>query len=124
MSEVKVLEDDLNGLGWTLKSLLDRNLERPDVRKAVNKIEGSLVVIEKDTDVSVTLSFHKGELAIRNGAVDRPSATLRGGFEELAEIVSGQIGPVRALLTGRIKARGNLIKLLGMARAIISRDKD
>ena len=124
MSEVKVLEDDLNGLGWTLKSLLDQNLERPDVLAAVKGIEGSLMVTEKDSDVSVTLYFHKGELAIRNGAVDRPSAALSGGFDELSEIISGQIGPVRALLTGRIKARGNLIKLLRMAKAIISRDKD
>jgi len=123
MSEVKVLDDDLNGLGWTLKSLLDQNLERPDVQKVVNKIEGTLVVTEKETDVSVTVSFHRGDLAIRNGAVQRPSASLSGGFEELSEVISGQIGPVRAVLTGRVKAGGNLIKLLGMARAIIARDK-
>lgn len=124
MSEVRVLDDDLNGLGWTLKSLLDQNLERAEVRRAVNRIEASLVVTEKDSDVSVTLSFHKGDLSIRNGASDKPSASLSGGFEELSEIISGQIGPVRALLTGRIRARGNLITLLRMARAIIASDKD
>jgi putative sterol carrier protein len=123
MPEVQVLDDDLNGLGWTIKSLMDANLEHPDVQKSVKKVSGSLVVTEKDADVTVTLIFKQGELQIRNGAVEKPSATLAGGFEELSEVISGQIGPIRALLTGRIKAGGNLIKLLIMARALISRNK-
>lgn len=123
MPEVHVLDDDLNGLGWTIKSLVDDNLEHPEVQRSIEKISGSLVVTEKDTQVTVTLLFRKGVLEIRNGAVERPSATLAGGFEELSEVISGQIGPVRALLTGRIKARGNLIKLLAMARALISKDR-
>ncbi|MDQ7783072.1 MAG: SCP2 sterol-binding domain-containing protein [Desulfomonilaceae bacterium] len=123
MPEVQVLDEDLNGLGWTIKSLVDENLEHPEVQRSIKKISGSLVVTEKDSDVTVTLLFRQGELAVRNGAVEKPSATLAGGFEQLSEVISGQIGPVRAVLTGRIKARGNLIKLLAMARALISKDK-
>ncbi|MFH1114331.1 MAG: SCP2 sterol-binding domain-containing protein [Pseudomonadota bacterium] len=123
MPEVQVLDDDLNGLGWAIKSLVDRNLEHPEIQRRLKKISGSLVVTEKDADVTVTLLFRQGDPAIRNGAVEKPSAVLAGGFEELSEVISGQVGPVRALLTGRIKARGNLIKLLAMARVLISRDK-
>ena len=69
------------------------------------------------------LFFKKGEISIQNGAVEKPSARLAAGFEELAAISSGQLGPIWALLTGKIKAGGNLIKLLMMARAIISKEK-
>jgi len=124
MTEVRVLDEDLNGLGWAIKSLLEQNLERAEVRRGVEKIEGSLVVTEENADVTVTLFFQRGELAIQNNAVDRPTGRLSGGFEDLSEVISGQVGPVRALLTGRIKARGNLIKVLKMARAIISREGD
>jgi putative sterol carrier protein len=120
MTEVVVQGDDLNGLGWTVKSLMDQNLEDPNVLGKVKNIRGSLVVRETGADVAVTVFFERGEFSIQDGAIDKPSASLAGGFDELSELTSGQVGPVKALLTGRIKARGNLIKLLKMARAIIT----
>ena len=63
--------------------------------------------------------FDKGALSIRDGAVEKPSAYLAGTFDELSEVTAGETGPVKALLTGKIKARGNLLKLLKMAKAII-----
>lgn len=122
MEEVTVIGEDLNGLGWTLKSLMDQNLEKPGIYEKVRKIKGSLVVRETGADVAVTVLFLQGRFQIKNEAMDRPSAYLAAGFEQLSELTSGQIHPIRALLTGRIKARGNLIKLLKMARAVISRE--
>ncbi len=124
MDEVKVLSEDLNGLGWTVKSLLDQNLEKAEVRRAASGIKGSLAITETGAGVSVTLLFELGELAIQNDVIEKPSARLAGDFEGLSEVISGQTGPIRALLTGKIKAGGNLLKLLRMARAIISRDDD
>jgi putative sterol carrier protein len=46
---------------------------------------------------------------------------VEGGFEELSEISSGQVGPIRALLGKKIKAGGNLLKLLKMSKVIINR---
>ena len=46
---------------------------------------------------------------------------LEAGFIELADISSGHLGPVKALLTGKIKAKGNFIKLLEMSQVLISR---
>jgi putative sterol carrier protein len=122
MEEVTVIGDDLNGLGWTIKSLMDQNLEKPEIYEKVRQIKGSLVVRETGADVTVTVWFHQGRFQIKNGAMDRPSAYLAAGFEQLAELTSGQIHPIKALLTGKIQARGNLIKLLKMARAVISRE--
>lgn len=122
MEEVTVVGEDLNGLGWTLKSLMDQNLEKPGLYEKVCKIKGSLVVRETGADVAVTVFFLQGRFEIKNNAVKRPSAYLAASFEQLSELTSGQIHPIKALLTGRIQARGNLIKLLRMAQAVISRE--
>jgi hypothetical protein len=122
MEEVTVIGDDLNGLGWTLKSLIDQNLGKPGIYEKVRRIKGSLVVRETGADVAVTVLFLQGRFQIKNNAVEQPSAYLAAGFEQLSELTSGQIHPIKALLTGRIRARGNLIKLLKMAQAVISRE--
>ncbi len=118
MAEVKLIGEDLNGLGWTIKSLIDGNMEKPNVWNSVKKIRGSLVVRETGTNVETTIFFEKGEIKIQDGAVKKPSAFVAAGFDELAELTSGRVGPIRALLTGKIKARGNLWKLLKMAKAV------
>jgi len=119
MAEVKVRGEDLSGLGWTIKSLMDGNLERPDVLAKVSKIRGTLVVRETAADVANTIFFNKGEIEIEDGAIPNPTASLAAGFDELSEVTAGQVGPIRAVLTGKIKVRGNLWKLLQMAKAII-----
>ena len=122
MEEVTVIGEDLNGLGWTIKSLMDQNLEKPGIYEKVRKIKGSLVVRETGADVAVTVLFLQGRFQIKNEAIGRPSAYLAASFEHLSELTSGQVHPITALLTGKIQARGNLIKLLKMARAVISRE--
>ncbi len=123
MPEIEIIGEELNGLGWTVKSLMEQNLEDPAVFDRVKKISGSLVVTESQADVSVTVYFDKGRFSIQDGIAAKPSARLASDFEGLSELTSGQIGPIKALLTGRIKASGNLIKLLKMSRAVICRDK-
>jgi putative sterol carrier protein len=122
MPELELVGDDLNGLGWTLKSLMDENLAHQAVFNRVKNISGSLVVTETAADVSVTVFFNRGRFKIQDGAIAKPSAFLASDFEGLSELTSGQVGPIKALLTRRIKARGNLIKLLQMSRAVISRE--
>ena len=123
MPEIEIVGEELNGLGWTVKSLMEQNLEDPAVFNRVKGISGSLVVTEVQADVSVTVFFDKGRFRIRDGCAEKPSARLASDFEGLSELTGGQIGPIKALLTGRIKASGNLIKLLRMSRAVISREK-
>ena len=122
MSEVEIRGENLNGLGWTLKSLLDDKLDQPEVINALARLRGTLVVTETEAGVSSTLFFQGGSLAIADGKVERPTAWLSGQFEPLSELISGQVGPVRALITRRISAGGNLIKLLAMAKVIISKE--
>lgn len=122
MAEVKVLSDDLNGLGWTVKSLVDQNLEQPEMAAAAAKIRGALAITESEAQVAVTLVFDGDGVSIENGARQKRSASLSGSFDQLSELISGQIGPIKALLTGKIKAGGNLLKLLKMAKVIITKE--
>lgn len=122
MSEVEIRGENLNGLGWTLKSLLDDKLDQPEVINALARLRGTLVVTETGAGVSSTLFFQGGPLAIADDAVERPTAWLSGEFEPLSELITGQVGPLRALITRRISAGGNLLKLLAMAKVIISKE--
>lgn len=120
MTELKVKEGEkLNGLGVMLKEIIDENLRDPKKNKAVENLKGSVVVKETSTGVAVTLHFRQGEIEIQNDAIDKPSAYMEAGFENLAYISSGQIGPTRALLTGKMKARGNLFKLMKISKITV-----
>jgi len=121
MREVKRKGEELNGLGLTLKQIMDETIQDQKVWKSIKKLEGSLVVREEATDVAVTIFFSKGDVEIQNSAIDKPSAYVKAGFEELADISSGQVHPVMALITRKIRAGGNLLKLLKMTKTLISR---
>jgi len=121
MSSVVILGEELNGLGITLRQIIDDNLKIPKIKEKVSRLKGNLVVREKQSGISTTIFFNKGDLRIQNDAPDRITASIEAGFLELADISSGRLGPIRALLTGKIRAKGNLIKLLKMSQALISR---
>jgi len=123
MPQVKITGKELNGLGLTLKQIIDENIRHPETWKSVKKIKGSLVLREIDADVSVTIFFNSGEISIQNDSIIKPSCYLEANFENLAEISSAQLGPIKALITRKIKAGGNLLKLLMMSKALISREE-
>ena len=119
MAEVKIRGEDVSGLGWTIKSLIDENLKKSEIWSRVKNINGSLVVTESDSGVTNTVFFAKGVIEIQDGAIPKPSARVAGSFDALSELTSGQVGPIKAALTRKIKVGGNLFKLLKMARALI-----
>ena len=121
MRGVEIIGEELNGLSMTLKQIIEDNLRIPHVKGKVETLKGNLVVREKQSKVSATIFFDKGTVKIQNVAVDRPTAFIEAGFLELADISSGRMGPIRAVLTGKIKARGNLVMLLKMSRSLITR---
>ena len=122
MNKVKIIGEELNGLGMTLKQIIETNLKVPDAKEKVARLKGRLVVREKESGISSTIIFDgEGDVGIQNDALEKPTAFIEAGFLELADISSGRLGPIKALLTGKIKAKGNLIKLLKMSQALISR---
>ncbi len=122
MREIKIKGEGLSGLGLTLKQIIDKNIQNPALWKSIKELKGSLVVKEIESGTSVSLFFDKGNLWIQNQAVKKPSAYVEAGFVELADMSSGQIGPIKSLICGKIRARGNLIKLLRMSKVLICRE--
>ena len=120
MAQLRVREgDELNGLGVIIKQAVDKNLENPKKSKKVDKLKASVVIKETTTDVAITLNFKEGDIEIQNNAVEKPTVTFSGTFENLGNVLMGEVGPIRSALTFKTKARGNILKLLKASNIII-----
>ena len=120
MAGIKVKEgEELNGLGVMLKEIIDGNLKDPKKYGSVEKLKASVVIREATSGVAITLHFRQGDVEIQNGAIDKPTAYMEAGFENLAYISSGQLSPIIAMLTGRLKTGGNLLTLLKISNVTV-----
>jgi putative sterol carrier protein len=122
MTAIKVKEgEELNGLGVMLKEIMDRNLADPEKHKSVEKVEASVVIRESTSGVAVTLHLNQGKLELQNDAIVKPTAYMEAGFENLAHISAGQLNPIVAILTRRLKSRGNPLLLLKISKIMVAR---
>jgi putative sterol carrier protein len=120
MPEVGVKSgQELNGLGAMLKEIMDTNLKYPRKYKSIEKVTGSIVIKESTSGVAVTLHLDQGKLELQNDAIARPTAHMEAGFENLAHISSGQLNPVVAMLTGKLKSGGNPLLLLKISKIMV-----
>jgi len=120
MAEVSVkTREELNGLGAMLKEIMDTNLKDPKKYKSVKNAKGSVVIRESTSGVAVTLHLDRGKLELQNDAVANPKAYMEAGFENLAHISSGQLSPIVAMLTGKMKSRGSPLLLLKVSKVMI-----
>lgn len=120
VTEVKVKEgEELNGLGVMLKEIMDTNLKNPKKYKSVEKVKGSVVIKESTSGVAVTLHLDQGKLELQNDAIAKPTAYMEAGFENLAHISSGQLSPIVAMLTGKLKSGGNPLLLLKISKIMV-----
>ena len=122
MTAIKVKEgEELNGLGVMLKEIMDTNLADPQKHKSVEKVKASVVIRESMSGVAVTLHLNQGRLELQNDAIARPTAYMEAGFENLAHISAGQLNPVVAILTRRLKSRGNPLLLLKISKIMVAK---
>ena len=122
MTAIKVKEgEELNGLGMMLKDIMDTNLADPEKHKSVEKVNASVVIRESTSRVAVTLHLNQGELELQNDAIDKPAAYMEAGFENLAHISAGQLNPIVAILTRKLKSRGNPLLLLKISRIMVAK---
>jgi putative sterol carrier protein len=120
MTEVKVKQgEELNGLGAMLKEVMDTNLREPKKSKSVERVKGSVVIKESTSGVAVTLHLDQGKLELQNDAIAKPTAYMEAGFENLAHISSGQLNPILAILTGKLKSGGNPLLLLKISKILV-----
>jgi len=120
MPEVQVKKgEELNGLGTMLKEIMDANLKDPKKYKSIEKLKGSVVIKEPSSGVAVTLNLNQGQLEMQNDAIPKPTAFMEAGFENLAYISSGQLSPIMAMLTGKLKSGGNPLILLKLTNITV-----
>jgi len=120
VNEVKVKTgEELNGLGTMLKEIMDTNLKDASKYKSVEKVKASMVIKESTSGVAVTLYLDQGKLELHNDAIAKPTAYMEAGFENLAHISSGELNPIVAILTGRLKSRGNPLLLLRISKIMV-----
>ena len=120
MAEVKIKQgEELNGLGGMLKEIMDENLKDPKRYRSVEKLKASVVIREATSGVAITLHFSQGDIEIQNDSIDKPTAYMEAGFENLAYISSGQLSPIIAMFTGRLKTGGNVLTLLKISNVTV-----
>ncbi|MGO9146568.1 MAG: SCP2 sterol-binding domain-containing protein [Desulfomonilia bacterium] len=119
MGEIHII-GDLNGLGAALLPIMEQNIDNPERMKKISKISGSLMATEKSTGVAITIVFDKGSISIKDGPIKKPSAALWADFDTVAAYSCGDLNPIVGVLKGRIKVRGNILKLLKMATIVRS----
>jgi putative sterol carrier protein len=120
VAEVKIKQgEELNGLGGMLKEIIDENLKDPEKYRSVEKLKASVVIREATSGVAITIHFRQGDIEIQNDAVDKPTAYMEAGFENLAYISSGQLSPIKAMLTRKLKTSGNLLTLLKISNITV-----
>lgn len=54
------------------------------------------------------LKISSGSCAAGEGAVENPKMTLRASADDYASVVSGQINPMQAFMSGKIKVQGDM----------------
>jgi putative sterol carrier protein len=122
MTVIKMKEgEELNGLGMMLKEIMDTNLADPEKQKSLEKVKASVVIRESTSGVAVTLHLDQGRLELQNDAIAKPTAYMEAGFENLAHISAGQLNPIVAILTGRLKSRGNPLLLLKISKIMVAK---
>lgn len=117
MQKVQVI-GEINGLGATLLPIMEQSVEEPERWKSLKKIKGSFVATERDSGVSITIIYDKGDIRLQSGAISNPSASLIADFETVAAYSSGELNPIIGVLTGKISVRGNIFKLLKMVKIV------
>lgn len=113
--------DDASGLAEMVASLLEANVADSRSRAAVARLaRGALVLTTTDRDVSVTLTFHGGDVVVTDG-VSEGAPSLAGPWLELAHVCSGTRSPFPAIAHGDLRvAPGHRPDLVAMAGYILA----
>lgn len=107
--------DQMNLVGYILRSLLERNLATEAGAKAFSKMKGRVLV--GASAMKLTLEFGGADLVISVGERGKPDARVCGDMATLLGVAlgKGMVGPV---LSGKLKIGGKFWRLLRMIRLL------
>ena len=86
---VIILDDGAKdvGLAEMLFNLLRQNLEQnPQKRSSFEALNSNVVIVARDIDITVTLTFRKGELTIYNGIVGKTDLMIIADHDAILDL--------------------------------------
>ncbi|HVL50706.1 MAG TPA: SCP2 sterol-binding domain-containing protein [Actinomycetota bacterium] len=93
-----------------------------DVAKAAKGHNVVLQVITRDfPEVGEKKSFiriDKGAMLVGSGEVEDPDVTITQDYETAVELDKGELNPQVAFMEGRIKIKGNLMKVMSLQKLL------
>lgn len=93
-----------------------------DVAKAAKGHNVALQVVTNDfPDVGEKKSFiviTKGNIEVGAGEIEKPDVTISQNYEIAVELDKGELNPQVAFMEGKIKVKGNLMKVMSLQKLL------
>jgi putative sterol carrier protein len=111
---VKFLSDD-----WAeaLKAELNQS---EDFRRAASGQTATIqqVITGAGEDTHYWITIREGQIDLGVGDVEDEDATITQSYDSAAALARGELSPVTAFMTGRLKVAGNMGLILGLQGAL------
>ncbi len=102
-----IKEDLLAGLGkWTAK------LDDPDIKGRFKEFEKTLQFNFPDQPFNILMVFKDQACTLKEGKVEKPDITITCPSNVIMGITNGEINPMKAFMTRKLKASGNTQDML------------
>lgn len=76
------------------------------------------VITQSDVDTRYWITIVDGQIDLGVGDVEAPDATITQSYESAAALARGELSPVTAFMTGKLKIAGNMGMILGLQGAL------
>jgi len=76
------------------------------------------VITQPSGDTHYWISIVDGRIDLGVGDVDAPDATITQSYDSAAALAKGELSPVTAFMTGKLKIAGNMGMILGLQGAL------
>ncbi len=114
--EIKFSEPErMNLIGYFLRDILRTNLSIEKYQKAAQKLKGAFLITA--SGMEVTLLFTGEVIEIHQGTYNKINSKVAGDLNTLLDVVLGA-NYLSFLVTGKIKVRGNVFKLLKVMKIL------
>ncbi len=105
--------DQVNLLGYLLRSILQRGATHPAGQKALRRLRGSIEI--GGSDMRIRLESSGGEAVISAGPAPEADARVHADLRTLLELALGK-NPLGPFFRGRLRVRGKIWRLLPLLR--------
>lgn len=121
MNEIKIVDkENANIMTLMIGRMIERNLQHEKTSEKIKNVNAVIALF--CGKMSATLIIENGNVTLKSGAAQNPSATVEGSLKDFISLGAGKsfIFPV---LTRGLKIRGNALHLLPLLHMFKSQDE-